>query len=125
MTRRAWAYIFSVFLAGAVLSGLSILHESALSTSEWLGFAVLTSLTILAQFLEAEAPGRQSYYPHLVFVFAGVLLLHSSLFVLLVFIPHLVGRASVRPQSGIGNAIARTTVCARRGTDGRVCRDDR
>jgi len=50
----------------------------------------LTTLTILTQFFEAEAPGRQSYYPHLVFLFAGAILLPPFLFVLLVAIPHLV-----------------------------------
>jgi Na+/phosphate symporter len=73
-----------------VLSASAILADPALSTSGVLTFVALTGLTILTQFLEAEAPGRQSYYPHLVFLFAGMLLLPPFLFVLLVVIPHLV-----------------------------------
>ena len=88
MTRRAWAYIISILVLGTVLSGLAIWAEP--TGSDALTFVVLTALTILTQFFEAEAPGRQSYYTHLVFLFAGVFLLHSKLFALLVIIPHLV-----------------------------------
>ena len=88
MTRRAWAYIWSVLLAGAVLSGQAILANPALPAAHLLTFVALTALTIVSQFLEVEAPGRQSYYPHLVFLFAGALLLPSSYFALLVLIPH-------------------------------------
>jgi len=90
MTRRAWVYVISVLLVGGVLSGLAILASPILITANLLTFVVLTALTILTQFFEAEAPGRQSYYPHLVFLFAGLLLLPPLLFVLLVVIPHLV-----------------------------------
>src|SRR5512136_1156949 len=90
MTRRAWAYVIGVMLVGGVLSGLAILASPILIPANLLTFVVLTALTILTQFFEAEAPGRQSYYPHLVFVFAGLLLLPPLLFVLLVAIPHLV-----------------------------------
>src|SRR3989304_2512909 len=91
MTRRAWAYIWSVLLAGAVLSGQAILANPALPAAHLLTFVALTALTIVSQFLEVEAPGRQSYYPHLVFLFAGALLLPSSYFALLVLIPHVAG----------------------------------
>jgi diguanylate cyclase (GGDEF)-like protein/putative nucleotidyltransferase with HDIG domain len=95
MSYRAWAHIWCVLMVGAVLSGLA-LPGLAQSEPQWLTFAVLTVLATLAQFLEAEAPGRQSYYPHLVFFFAAVLLLHPFLFVLLVVIPHLVEWAKKR-----------------------------
>ena len=72
------------------MSGLATLASPILITANLLTFVVLTALTILTQFFEAEAPGRQSYYPHLVFLFAGLLLLPPLLFVLLVVIPHLV-----------------------------------
>ncbi len=90
MTRRAWAFIWGVFLAGALLSGSAILISPGVSSSQALTFGVLLLLTILTQFLEALAPGRSAYYPHLVFLFAGVLLLPPLLFALLVTIPHLV-----------------------------------
>ena len=96
MTRRAWTYIWSVLLAGAGLSGLAICSDPQVSASEPLTFGMLILLTLLTQFLEAVAPGRNSYYPHLVFLFAGVLLLHPVLFVLLVVVPHLVEWARKR-----------------------------
>jgi diguanylate cyclase (GGDEF)-like protein len=95
MSYRAWAHIWCVLMVGAVLSGLA-LPSLAQSEPQWLTFAALTVLATLAQFFEAEAPGRQSYYPHLVFFFAAVLLLHPFLFVLLVVIPHLVEWAKKR-----------------------------
>jgi diguanylate cyclase (GGDEF)-like protein len=95
MSQRAWIYVLGVILVGVVLSGLA-LSSLAPSTAQWLTFAVLTVLATVAQFLEAEAPSRQSYYPHLVFFFAAVLLLHPFLFVLLVVIPHLVEWAKKR-----------------------------
>ena len=90
MKRRAWIYIGSVLLAGTVVSGLAIRSDQSAPASDLLIFVALTALTLLTQFLEAEAPGRHSYYPHLVFIFAGALLLHQLFFVLLVVVPHLV-----------------------------------
>lgn len=89
MPRRAWLYIWSVFLAGVLLSGWA-LHTPVPFATQWPAFVVLLALATAAQFMEAEAPGRQSYYPHFVFFFAGLLLLHPFLFVLVVAIPHLV-----------------------------------
>lgn len=88
MSRRAWTYIWSVLIVSAVLTGAAMLGL-AQAQSQWPTFAALLVLATLAQLLEAVAPGRQSYYPTMVFLFAGVLLLHPSLFVLLVSIPHL------------------------------------
>jgi diguanylate cyclase (GGDEF)-like protein/putative nucleotidyltransferase with HDIG domain len=62
---------------------------------DWLLFGVLTILATAAQLFEAEH-GRQSFYPHFVFFFAGVLLLPPALFFLLVIIPHLVEWAKER-----------------------------
>ena len=90
MTRRAWVYIWSILIIGAVLSGLAALAGPILVIAKLATFVALTTLTILTQFFEAEAPGRQSYYPHLAFLFAGAILLPPFLFVLLVTIPHLV-----------------------------------
>ena len=90
MSRRAWAYISGILLAGAVTSELAIAGGPAAGAADPLALVVLTGLAVLTQFLEAEAPGRQSYYPHLVFLFAGMLLLPPALFVVLVVVPHLV-----------------------------------
>ncbi len=82
-------------MAGAALSALAVL-DLELSSVHWPAFIVLTLLATLAQLFEAEAPANQSYYPHLVFFFAGVFLLPPSLFVLLIAIPHLVEWAKKR-----------------------------
>jgi len=72
------------------MSAYAIATGPATSAFDPLALVILAGLTILTQFLEAEAPGRQSYYPHLVFLFAGMLLLPPAYFVLLVAVPHLV-----------------------------------
>jgi len=95
MSKRAWTYISSIVLAGAALSVLA-LPGAAQSTSQWLTFAVLTLLATLAQLFKARAPGHQSYHPTLVFLFAGVLLLHPFLLALLVIIPHVIEWAKER-----------------------------
>lgn len=89
MSHHAWLYVLSVILAGALLSVLAW-PDAGRSTFQWLTFAILTTLAILAQLFKARVPGHQSYHPTVVFLFAGVLLLHPTLFVLLVVIPHLV-----------------------------------
>lgn len=89
MSRRAWTYIF-VILAGGVLASLTTLPVPHLSIPEWETFVLLTIFATLAQLFEAESPSRQSYYPHMVFFFAGALLLHPLLFVLQIIIAHVV-----------------------------------
>src|SRR5205814_116333 len=56
----------------------------------WLPFAGLTLLATLSQLFQVEVPGRQSYYTHTAFFFAGMLLLPPPLFALLVAVPHLI-----------------------------------
>ena len=74
MSRRAWAYIWTVLLMGVALTALA-LTSIGQSKPDLLPFAVMTALATIAQLFEAEAPGRQSFYFHTVFFFAGVLLL--------------------------------------------------
>jgi|GEM_PF-205244 len=94
MSKRAWTYLWLVLLTGAGLAGWALSgYQNA--NPGWLVFTILTLLATGAQLFEA-AHGRQSYYPHFVFFFAGVLLLHPALFVLLVLIPHLVEWAKAR-----------------------------
>ncbi|RME45261.1 MAG: diguanylate cyclase, partial [Chloroflexi bacterium] len=95
MTSRAWAYILSVLLVGAILSGLA-LQGLTESTFQWLTFAALTALATSAQLYTARAPGHQSYHLTIIFFFAGIFLLTPALFVLLVVIPHLVEWAKER-----------------------------
>ncbi len=99
MSHRAWLYIWGVLVAGMLLSGLAYFGPAA-SNQQWLTFAVLTLFATLSQFFEAEAPGRQSYYPHTIFFFAGALLLQPFLFTLLIIIPHLIEWAKERLRNG-------------------------
>jgi diguanylate cyclase (GGDEF)-like protein len=99
MSLRAWAYIWAVLLSAAVLS-VQALPSLTLPLGQWLTFGMLLALATLAQFFEAEAPNRQSYYPAMVFFFAGVLVLHPFLFVLLIALPHVVEEAKGRLIDG-------------------------
>lgn len=95
MSHRAWVYIWGVLAAGTLLSGFAY-FEPAASPQQWLTFAALTLFATLSQFFEAEAPGRQSYYLHTIFFFAGALLLQPFPFTLLIIIPHLLEWAKER-----------------------------
>jgi diguanylate cyclase (GGDEF)-like protein len=95
MSHRAWGYIWGVLIAGTLLSSLAYMGPAA-PEQQWLTFAALTLFATLSQFFEAEAPGRQSYYPHTIFFFAGTLLLQPRLFTLLIAIPHLIEWAKAR-----------------------------
>lgn len=98
MSRRAWTYVWSVFLAALILSAVA-LANSEFSLEQWPAFAVLTGLATLAQLVKANTPNRKLYYTTLVFVFAGLLLLPPFLFVLLVAISHSVEWAKERWRS--------------------------
>lgn len=100
MSSRAWQYLAAVFAVAALLSIVGVFAAPAARVSDLLPLAGLTLLAILAQLLAAEAPGRQSYYPNIVFFFAGVLLLPPVLFVVLVIVPHLVEWAKERITHG-------------------------
>ena len=89
MSRKAWAYIY-LMLATGLLMTLWAASQEAPSPDAWGILAALALATTLAQLFEARAPGHQSYYTHLVFLFAGLLLLPPVLFTLLVTAPHLV-----------------------------------
>src|SRR5437867_10841295 len=99
LTQRAWAYICGVYLVGAVLSGLAI-FTSPVPESAWLPLIGLTLLATLSQLFAGEIRGRQSYYPHIAFFFAGVLLLPTSLFPILVVVPHMFEWAKERMLRG-------------------------
>src|SRR5215211_7545793 len=94
MSLRAWAYLWAVLLVGALLAGMALLTANP-TLSEWFAFVLLTAAAAITQQFEAKL-GRQSYYPSMVFVFAGVLLLPAPLFILLVVIPHLIEWAKKR-----------------------------
>lgn len=53
---------------------------------QWLIFLSLTILATVAQLFKANTPNRKIYYSTLVFVFAGLFLLHPFLFCLLIVI---------------------------------------
>ncbi len=95
MSRRAWIYVLGIVFLGTLVVVVSALTPVA-TQADWIAFATLTVLATIAQFLGVEAPGRQHYYPHLIFFFAAFLLMPPLLFCLAVIIPHLVEWAQKR-----------------------------
>jgi diguanylate cyclase (GGDEF)-like protein len=95
MSRRAWIYIWGIFLAWAVLSGL-VLTGLGPAIAQWKMFVVLTTLATLAQLFKFEAPNHQLYYATPVFFFAAILLLAPPLFVILVAVALLIEWAKER-----------------------------
>ncbi|OAN40561.1 hypothetical protein A6A03_04430 [Chloroflexus islandicus] len=95
MSTRAWIYIWSVFITGGGLAGLSLLGLAAISI-DWFTFITILLLATLTQLFEAEAPNRQLLYLHFIFFFAALLLLPVPLFVMIVVVPHLVEWLKVR-----------------------------
>lgn len=89
MSRNGWINLVTVFALGVLCIVVAIFKSSGASDM-WLPFAGLTLLATLSQLFQVEVPGRQAYYPHTAFFFAGMLLLPPSLFVLLVAVPHLI-----------------------------------
>ncbi len=88
MSRKAIIYISGVILAGGVLSILSL--SSAGRLADQAGpFLVLVTLNIVAHLYITDTVSHEAWAVNLVFLFAGVLLLDSFGFVLLVGIPHL------------------------------------
>jgi diguanylate cyclase (GGDEF)-like protein len=100
MSRKAWTYISSVLLTGALLSVLAYTDRPPASAL-WVSVAVLAVLATLAQLFKVEAPNHVLFYATPVFFFAGVLLLPPRLIVLLIALPHLVewARERVRRSS--------------------------
>ena len=89
MSRRAWAYIWLVFVVTAGAMGTALL-AFPIRLDVWgtvLAFAVLATL---AQLFKVEAPNNQTYYVTTIFLFAGALLLNPALFMLIVVVSYLV-----------------------------------
>jgi len=89
MSRRAKLYIGGVICAGGVLGVLS-LSGAAQFADEWLPFLVLVVLTTIAHLYISDTVSHEAWAINLVFLFAGVILLNSFGFALLVIIPHLI-----------------------------------
>ncbi len=88
MSKLAWAYVWIVLASAALLSAAA--WQRPQPAEQLITLAVLAVITTAAHLFEAEAPNRQSYYPSMIFLFAGVLLLAPGLFVLLAILPHLI-----------------------------------
>ena len=81
-------FVYIVVLVGAILAVLAAILSAPIGYS-WATFAVLALLVLLAQLFDfLNSPDdRQVHSTTVIFFFAGVLLLHPLLFVLLVLIP--------------------------------------
>ncbi|HEX2915378.1 MAG TPA: bifunctional diguanylate cyclase/phosphodiesterase [Chloroflexia bacterium] len=89
MSKRAWFFIYSVYFAALVAATLLIIDLGEAASQPLIPAVLLIGMAIVAQLYGVETLGRSSYYPHFVFFFAGVFLLHSFYFVLIIAIPHL------------------------------------
>lgn len=87
LSLSAWTYVWAIFGLSLSLVYLTLPQEPV-THDQWLIFSLLTALACTTQFMEARF-GRQTYTPHLVPFYAGVVLLPSFLFVLLVMTPHI------------------------------------
>ncbi len=96
MPRRAWAYIFGVFVLALCIVRVSLWDETFATRSDWVGVAILLPLAACAQLFKVRVPYYQSYHVTLVFLLAGALLAPPPLYVLIVVIPHLLEWAKER-----------------------------
>ena len=88
MPRRAWIYLISILIVGTFLAGWSIASLS-LSSFRSPTFAFLLVAATLAQLFKVRGPSHEAWHVNLAFLFAGLLLLPSGLFVILVIVSHL------------------------------------
>lgn len=88
MSRRAWFFLWAVFLITGCLIVFTYVGRP-LATIDPLALLVLSGLAIYGQSLEVRY-GRDSYYPHFVPFFAALLILPPLAFMPVVIIPHLV-----------------------------------
>jgi diguanylate cyclase (GGDEF)-like protein/putative nucleotidyltransferase with HDIG domain len=89
MSRKAKIYIGGVIFAGVVVVVLS-LPSATQFADESLPFLVLVVLTTIAHLYISDTVSHEAWAINLVFLFAGVILLNSFGFALLVIIPHLI-----------------------------------
>ncbi|MCL4488713.1 MAG: diguanylate cyclase [Chloroflexi bacterium] len=95
MSRGAWTYVWFILLLGALLTALTTLVPFSFA-SQWLAFTVLTASATLTQLFKANTPNRKLYYPNLVFVFAGLLVLQPFLYAMLVVVSYSIEWAKER-----------------------------
>jgi hypothetical protein len=88
MSYRASIFVGCILFLGVLSIGLAISYAE-FAHANWPAFSILLILAIPAQ-LYVAVHGRQSYYPHFICFFAGVLLLPLHLFALIIIIPHVV-----------------------------------
>jgi diguanylate cyclase (GGDEF)-like protein/putative nucleotidyltransferase with HDIG domain len=95
MSKWAWAYIWTIFVAALALTMVS-LPAVPPSGAQWRLFVVLTVLATAAQMFRIEAPKEQTYFATPLFIFAGVLLLEPVFLVAMIVIAHLAEWAKER-----------------------------
>lgn len=85
MSVKAWVYVGSVLVGGALIIGLTLFGAAA-TPAQLPAFLSLTALASLGQLFKVEAPGKQNYHTSLIFVFAALILLDPYLLILLIVI---------------------------------------
>lgn len=99
MNKRDYLIIGAVVVAAALLLAGAWPAEAPQVAQLW-ACAALTLMAAVAQLYAAEAPDSQTYYPHYVFFFAGILLLPPALLLPLIAVPHLVEMVVARLSRG-------------------------
>ncbi|MCG8346290.1 MAG: diguanylate cyclase [Chloroflexales bacterium] len=89
MSRRAWVYIWTMFLSGTALTAATLLVYR-FDPAPMPLFISLLILTTIAQLAKVEAPSHTLYYATPLFRFAGLLVLPPFLIVILVVFPLIV-----------------------------------
>ncbi|MFN8594868.1 MAG: diguanylate cyclase [Anaerolineae bacterium] len=89
MSKRAKIYVGTIILVGGIIAGLTLYSVATLAT-EWPLLLTLLAFTTIAHLFISQSPSHEAWGVNLVFLFAGVLLLSSFDFMLIVIIPHTV-----------------------------------
>ncbi len=96
MPLRAQLYIGIILLIAVAAAGWTLVGGWYPSSSDWTAFAALLVLATIAQLFKVRAPAYQSYHVTLVFLMGAALLLHPSLYIVVVAVSHIVEWAKER-----------------------------
>ena len=89
MSLRTKLFITCVLFLGAALT-ITALWNGEPGSDQWVLFIILTTLATAAHLFKALGPNHEAWHLHLIFFFAGVLLLSPGQFVLVVIVAHMI-----------------------------------
>jgi diguanylate cyclase (GGDEF)-like protein/putative nucleotidyltransferase with HDIG domain len=89
MQWQKWAFVYGVIVLGAIMAASTFVGGIP-AQSPWFTWLALVIMTFTGHVFPVDMPNKQVYNPHLVFYFAGAVLLPPPLFVLLAVVCHLI-----------------------------------